>query len=275
MLLPLLVVAIPLVGCIWQWRMRAIGPEERFPRTFLATMVFVPLAIHLVLGLTFPSSLRGVSGSPLWMFAGVLMLFCLKTRSRLGAMVRGQSPSTFDENGVVLLPSPSAWRKVWATWWLVVIGLAVYTTMSNVLSPYVLEKPSRTNFPGKALAASIDQVWKRRFARPLPIVAGDYFIAGSVAFYHPDRPRVYESTDEPTIADVNIHDCLWISDEEFRRQGGVIIWNAGANPDGLPREVLERFGVKESVELPPLPYQTGANVPRVRIGVALVPPEGQ
>jgi len=91
--------------------------------------------------------------------------------------------------------------------------------------------------------------------------------------FHPDRPRVFESLDEP-IADVAIHDCPWLTDAEFRHRGGVILWDRRIHPDGLPEEVRRRLGIVEQVNLPPIPCQTGARVPPAEIGAAIVPPTG-
>jgi hypothetical protein len=240
-------VTIPLTG--YRWRLRSVEAQERFARTFLAAMVLGPVAIHLVLGAVTNFDLRGTYGSQLWMFSGLLLLVCLQRRA-----------------------VPEAWRKTWLAWAVTAVSLLAGSAITNVVSPYVLHKGSRCHFPGRLLAEKVEEVWQSRYHRRLPILAGGYFVAGTAAFFDPARPRVYESVDAG-ITDTAIHDCPWLSDEEFRRQGGVILWNLDESREGISAEVRRRFGVVEIVELPPLAYQTQSRVPAVRIGMAIVPPQ--
>ena len=263
MLAPLGLVLIPLLG--YRWRLRRVETQERFPRTFLAAMVLGPAAIHLALGVVANLELRGSYGSQLWLFSGLLLLMCLQ--SRVGDGHRAQHGRRAPPESVTSDP----FCQTWLAWAAMTAAMLAGSAIANVASPYVLGKGSRCHFSGRLLADEVEKVWQSRYHRPLPIVAGGYFVAGTAAFFDPARPRVYESIDAP-ITDTTIHDCPWLGDEEFRRQGGVILWNLQESPEGIPDEVLRRFGVVESVELPPLPYQTRARVPAARIGVAIVPP---
>jgi hypothetical protein len=230
-------------------RWPAHGMSATFPRRFLAVMVLGPLVAHLGVSLLGNTSLRPAYGAPLWLWAGLLAMVSLEVR-----------------------PEPARWRKTWIAWAVVVTALGGGATIATLAAPYVLHKPSRCLFPGRQLAAEVDKVWRSHEPGPLPIVAGDYFLAGTVAFFDRDRPRVYQSSDE-LINDTGVHDCPWLGDDEFRRRGGVILWGLDADPEGLPPDVLRRFRVSRLVTLPPLDYLTGADLPPARIGVAIVPPE--
>jgi hypothetical protein len=246
MLSPIFLVLLPLTG--YRWRLRALDDRSRFARDFLAAVVLGPFAIHLALSLALNIVLRGPYGSPMWTFVGVLMLLSLELR-----------------------PEPSRWRKAWRRWAAMAIGLALCWAVGAWVRPYVEEKPVRGLFPGRTFAAAVERAWSDRYAGPLPIVAGDYWLAGNAAFYGPSRPRVFASTAQRDWGE-GVWECPWITDDEFRKRGGAILWDMEKCPEGLSPEVLERFGVREVVELPPLGYQTGAEVPPVRAAAAIVPP---
>ncbi len=104
----------------------------------------------------------------------------------------------------------------------------------------------RTSFPGPRLAAEITRQWRQRYASPLPIVIGDEWYAGSVAWYSPDRPRVYLDGDRRRSP--------WLDDEEVRKRGAVIVWVAvdqdgkqHAIFDAFPDAVAKRFKVDDTL----------------------------
>jgi hypothetical protein len=246
------VLALPLVVttvAVGRWRLRPAAASQRFDRTFLVTMAAGPLAWHLGMAMLGNVPLQRMYGTPLWLLAGLLAVACLEIRTE-----------------------PTRWRRTWIAWLLTVVTVGMILIVGTWATSNVLCQPTRNTFPGRELARRIDELWRARYGESVPIVAGGYFLAGTVAFFLPDTPRVYEGIDT-LIDDTAIHDCPWLSDDEFRRGGGVILWNLDVNPEGLARDVLRRFRVAEIVELPPLAYQTRAKVPPARISVAIVPPE--
>ena len=56
------------------------------------------------------------------------------------------------------------------------------------------------------------------------------------------------------------------------RRGGVIVWDATQLGDGIPPQVTARFPSAIGEPVIELRYRTGADIPPVRIGLALVPP---
>jgi 4-amino-4-deoxy-L-arabinose transferase-like glycosyltransferase len=261
-LTPMIVVALPLTG--YHWRLRRVpgardglaghhpkvGPATRFDRDFLVALGLGPFLAHLALSPLVGVRLHSMYGSQLWTFAGLLMLFCLQTRDiRL------------------------VWRKVLigcCTMGVVFLAAAV---IRNVAGPYVRGKSSRVHFPGRALATQVDRLWNRRYDRPLPIVAGEWWLAANTALYGPSRPTVYGGRLGDSL-DFAPRYSPWTSDEDLKRRGGVILWDSRRSGEGLPRELRQRF--RHAEVLPPLtiPYQTGAKIPPARIGVAVVPPGG-
>ncbi|MGA2621789.1 MAG: glycosyltransferase family 39 protein [Thermoguttaceae bacterium] len=283
MLAPLAVVLVPLAGLRWRWKCgqrsavstqypvpstpysvlstqhsvagaqppspstpKSLNPQ--IPKSLLAAVVLVPVAAHLAVAAA-GVPLRGDYGSPLWLLAGPLLLACLELR-----------------------PSSAAWRRTWMAWAAVVFLTMIGTLLHPTVVPYLLGKPTRIHYPGRLLADKVNEVWNQRYGRPLPIVAGDYFLAGNVALFSPQWPRVHQSW-RGKKEDIGIERCPWLSDDEFRRLGGAIVWRAEDHPEGLSPEVVRRLGVVETIELPPLRLLTGAPLPPLNICVALVPPQ--
>ncbi len=210
----------------------------------------VPAAAHLVIAAATGAMLQGDYGSPLWLLVGPLLVTCLE-----------------------LNPSPAAWRRTWMAWSAVVLLTIIGSLLHPTVVPYLLGKPTRIHYPGRLLAEKVNAVWNERYGRPLPIVAGDYFLAGNVALFSPHWPRVYQSW-RGKKDDISIRGCPWLSDGEFRRLGGAIVWQAEDHPEGLAPEVARRLGVVETIRLPPLGLLTAAPLPPLHICVAIVPPQG-
>jgi hypothetical protein len=245
-LLPLFFILLPLTT--WQWRKREAAPRERFDRSFLLFAALGPVALLLVLSLTFGMQLREIWGYPLWTFVGLLMLVCLR----------------LDE-------SKRAFGRALACWGVIVVLFTGYTVGKNYLEPALLHVPKRIHFPGKILADEVTQLWSLRYPTPFPIVAGDCWLSGNIGCYARHRPSTYVS---PGLDYLELDPQLtpWTNDEDLCRRGGVLVWNAERYGDDLP--LLFRIRFPSAAAQPPLrlPYSCGANLPPVRVGLAFVPP---
>ncbi len=250
LLLPMFWAALPLTG--WRWRLRPIVPEERFSRDYLAAMVLGPFALHLVAAGLFNKRLLDAYGSQLWMFTGVLLLFCLAIRPETRSLRRSFRRSI--AIGIVFLAA-----------------VAVHC----VATPYITGKPLRVHCPTAALASQVREKWTRRYGTPLPIVAGDWWLAANIALAGPDRPVVYGSSDINRL-DMGPQCSGWCSDEELLAHGGVVVWDVWGCKDD-PHKVLEsRFPGVEFLKKPlTIPWRTGAKIRPLRVGVAIVPPRGR
>jgi 4-amino-4-deoxy-L-arabinose transferase-like glycosyltransferase len=247
-LAPMIVVALPLTG--YRWRLRKVPPAERFDRDFLIAMALGPFLVHLAVSAVFNIRLHSMHGAQLWTFAGLLMLFCLQT----------------EEIRLV-------WRRILLGCCTMAVVFLVAAVVRNVAGPYVQGKSSRIHFPGQALAAEVDRLWSRRYDRSLPIVAGEWWLAGNVALYGPDRPSVYGGRLGDTL-DFGPRYSPWTNDADLESRGGVILWDCRHRGDPVPVEVRYRFPRAEVVDRLTISCQTGAKIPPVRIGVAIIPPGG-
>jgi hypothetical protein len=185
--------------------------------------------------------LRSLWGGALWTMAGVLLLFYLELR-----------------------PGPLARRRA-ALGWAIVAGLlVVVSTVRNVAAPMIAGEPSRIHFPGRQLAQQVNEVWQKRYGTSLPIIGGDWWLAANAALYSPERVRVY--------GDLSTRVSPWLSDDQLRRSGGVVIWEARADAQGIPDEVRQRFPAAQLLPTMKLRWQTPADLEPLAVGAALVPP---
>jgi hypothetical protein len=105
----------------------------------------------------------------------------------------------------------------------------------------------------------------------LRLVAGERWLAGNVAFYAPSRPSVLtngglggSSPDEA--------ECPWTSIADVKKRGGVLVWSVEREGVALPAGLRTHFPDAETLPTLTLPFQTGAPVKPVNIGVAVVAP---
>lgn len=249
-LLPVALVLLPLLA-----RRRAGRVEGR---SFLLFAVLGPVLMHLAAALAVGAQLRDIWGVPLWSFVGVLAC-------------------SFAAGEV----SDRAWRLSLRLWAAVALGSLLVATVADRAGPVFRGRPTRVHYPGKRLADEVTARWRDEFRCPLPVAAGDWWLAANVCV-HADGPTLYGSR-EPASAGMAVRRdparyyapdpraSPWMDDDTFRRRGGVLLWDADTFGDGLPPGLRERFG--EARERPPLllPWAEGRDL---RVGHAFVPPRG-
>jgi hypothetical protein len=105
----------------------------------------------------------------------------------------------------------------------------------------------------------------------LPLVAGERWLTGNVAFHAPSRPSVLTNGGLGG-ASLDEQACPWTSVADLRTRGGVLLWLVEREGTALPPELAD--AVPDAEVLPPLvlPWQTGAPIAPVRIGIAIAAP---
>jgi hypothetical protein len=241
-LLPVFFVLVPLTG--WRWNARPADCGKHFDRAFLLSMVGGPVALHLLLSLATGAQLREIWGSPLWTFVGVMVLVFVRV----------------DLNS-------RAWQRTWKHFAVVVVGFGFFSLAKVVLIPNLLRHPSRVHFPGKRLTHEVAARWEKRVGKPIPVTVGECWLASNIGCYAKPRPSVYFSKGMGNLAmDPDV--VPWTGDEDVRRRGGVLIWDAAAFGDHLPKELKSRFPQAEE-QLPlELAYECRAKIPAARVGIA-------
>ena len=244
-LLPIVVAVAPLTGV--RWRLRSLDARQRFQRSFLAMTVLGPFLICIALALATNKRLQSAWGSHLWMFFGLLVLFCIEThaaRSKIRiALVR-----------------------------CVAIGAVFFAAViiESISTPYMLGIPLRIHYPGSAVAAEVYKQWEQRYERPLAIVGGDWWLASLASLSGPRRLQVYGGSDINWL-DMGPYCSGWITDDDLRTSGGVLVWDAdrsGKRPDLL----ATRFPDAEFLEPVAIPWLTAAKLPPLQLGMAILPP---
>jgi 4-amino-4-deoxy-L-arabinose transferase-like glycosyltransferase len=230
------------------FQFRQFGPQERTGHNFLLAMVLGPFVLCVVLSALRALRLRAAYGSQLWAYAGLMVLYGLRL------------------NG-----ARRAWRNAWLALALVAVVLFSVALVRNVAGPRLQHKPSRVHFGGRLLAEQVEQIWESRFHRPLPVAAGEWWLAGNVALYGPSRAHVWGGSD-PDLSDFGPHYAAWLSDDSLRATGGVVLWNDARLKGKLPEGLVARFPHAEVLAPLTIPYQTRAPLPPVRVGVAIIPP---
>ncbi len=250
-LLPVYLLMIPWLGLP---RLRPVTtPDEKWNRRFLLTLAlgsFVPLTL---IALFTGNILRGEWGVPLMPFMPVLLLFCFTPR-----------------------------KNVWAGYQTVALGIIlvsielVFAIAQPPLAPLLTKKPLRVQFPGRQLAAEADQRWHAQSpGTPLPVVAGDRWLADNIAFYSADRPAVLcdqgPGLDRVKLDEAN---CPWTSIAAINRNGGLLVWNVAAGGQEIPAVLRDAFPGAEDAAVLELPWQTWMDMGKVKVGIAVVPAAG-
>ncbi len=249
-LMPLVVAALPITG--FPWRFRRLQAEERYHRDFLVAMWLGPVLVYLGISLLIDMKLRTAYGSQLWVLFPLLLLFCLQLRT-------GVEP----------------WRRAATACVVVATMMAVGLVGRNVAGPFVQKKPSRVHFPGASLAAGVQRRWHEHFDRPLPVAAGEWWLAANVSYYAPDRPSVYCGGYHPCSLDLVPAYSSWTNDADLNRRGGVILWDIDRYGPELPQPLQERFPIHHTGPPLTLKYQTAAPLESLRVGIAMIPPANE
>lgn len=104
----------------------------------------------------------------------------------------------------------------WAIWMLLPLTFFVGAAL---FGPQQKHKLDRTSYPGAEIARILTQRWHDQTGRPLTIVAGEEFLAGTVAHYSADRPSVFY--------DANFSESLWLSPQQVQGSGALFVWPIG------------------------------------------------
>jgi 4-amino-4-deoxy-L-arabinose transferase-like glycosyltransferase len=247
-LLPLFLVCLPIAGRIW--KLRPVADHERFRRAFLLAMVLGPFALHLVLSAGCNFKLRAIWGSHLWTFAGLLLLFCLNLRIE-----------------------PRRWRQAFVG--CAMVGLLfVGARIGRTVGSGIAGRSSRELFDSNALARQVEEVWRQQCGGPLPIIAGEGWLAGTAAFYGTSQANVYGLVGghvPPTDRRI----CPWLDDRQLSASGGVFVWSPDIkDAKDAFSEMRERFPNIRPIKVLEVPY-TGSSAPPARIAVAIIPPSDE
>lgn len=171
-----------------------------------------PLVLLVILSLVFGVGLRDMWGMPMWALSGLL------AASFIAPAVRGITATKL--------------RKALLIW------LAIATALMVVYVGFgdkIRHKPSRMNWPEKALAVQAQNTWQTLSDCPLDSVSGDRWLGALVAM----------NSDFPSqmISGPASH-SPWMNAERLQKNGTLVMWQDGDDND-IVLPLLDEMNVSD------------------------------
>ncbi|HEX5355610.1 MAG TPA: glycosyltransferase family 39 protein, partial [Aquabacterium sp.] len=186
--------------------MRALGPATRTSRPseqgwLLFTLALAPLLLIMAAATVAQAKMLHMWASPFFLCAAPLYL-------------AWRQPETLNIG---------RFTKATLAW----VALTIVVFASTALwGPQKKHRLDRTSYPGQDIAQTLTTQWRTQTGQPLRIVAGEEFVAGTVAHYSNDRPSVFYDAD--------FTESLWLQPEQVQREGALFVWPIGRGDANLP-----------------------------------------
>ena len=210
--------------------------DENF--RFLLFLGLGPALITALLSLLSGFVIRDMWGVPMWNLTGLLIVYAMKTR-----LERVQLVSLY----------------AWVAALFVIMPLAY--VLSTALVPEWRGKPSRTQWPDRALAETFSAAWMAQTHAPLRIVESDGWLGGLIAMRLEPRASIF--------IDGNPRHAPWITRGRLAREGALVVWQTSKTdspPPALSLPGMRMMGVKT------FPWPREPKTKPLRIGWAILPP---
>jgi len=269
-LLSPIVLLIPSLGRKWKIRLPQSDIEQETLQYLFCCIAF-PIVAILLFSAVFASSLIAAYGYTFCFFLGVYLLLRFQQQDCADSFKRTLRWSSF-----------------------AVFVMVIVFIIQAVGSPYLVGTARRFHFPMKELGAECDRIWSIQYPNsPCMYTSGQWELAANAAYAMNDRPSVlfyYGGLEDPA----GVPTGTWATDEDVNQKGGIILWQASkpsdvrlklfsgirlrqeasaSNDVQVPEWVHRRFPRAEVLpEILELPYKTGAKIPPLRIGIAVIPP---
>jgi hypothetical protein len=213
----------------------ARAPVHPFAKGFIYTFAIAPLVITAVLGVIMGDA------EPAGGTAPVVFLTALAVVLAAG--------------DVIDLNRQYALARLWGA---LLIAPPLITVLVLMFAPAITGVRFAVSEPAKAIGRYFSDEFHRRTGQPLAIAAGEPRLAALVALKSRPRASLYlDATPERSP---------WVTQEDVRRKGAVVVWGAGDTTGTPPSELSGRF--PELVPDIPRAFDrfTLGGGPRLRIG---------
>jgi hypothetical protein len=170
---------------------------------FLLWLTLGPPLLSCAIAIASGLGLRDMWGAPMWNLVGLLIVLAAQPRWQTAALAR----------------LPAALGLVFG------IGLTAYILAKEVV-PALENKPSRTQWPDRALAQTFSRTFRELTHQPLRIVAADGWIGGLVAMRTDPRPSVW--------IDGSQEKSPWITPAAIAQDGALVLWRADKRNEPPP-----------------------------------------
>lgn len=211
----------------------------QFDTLFLLMVGIGPFLLTILLSACTGIKLRAGWGQPLLTFWG---LFFLK----------------------IFLPKLTSTRLKW--FFSIFIFIFIGTVIIYCVALLRADEPSSANFPGRPIASSLEKEWHNHYHRPFAYVVGARWIAGTIAFYSHDRPRVY--------IDANKKFSPWIDEKKLKQAGALFVWDPTEEHQMSVAEIKKRFPQLGPLKILHFPWMRNKTMTPVEISIAFLAPEG-
>jgi hypothetical protein len=153
-----------------------------------------------------------------------------------------------------------------AAWFGLLLIPPIMAVASLLFLPW-LNIDLRVTYPADAMGRFFSESFERRTGAPLKIVTGDPRIASLVALGAASRPSVFLSATPERSP--------WVTADAIRSNGAIVVWPTNDTAGTPPPALKERF--PELVPEVPRVFERAVQgrLPLVRIGWAVVRPQGQ
>jgi hypothetical protein len=156
-------------------------------------------------------------------------------------------------------------RIVSSTWAGLLVAPPVLIMFGIALLPWTFAVDLKVSEPANVEGRFFADNFQRRTGKPLDFVTGDAQIAPLVALGSPSRPHVY--------FDWAPQRSPWASPEDFRRDGGLLVWPAGDNTGTPPATLKAQFPAMVAEVPRSFARTVQGMLPLIRLGWAFVRPQ--
>jgi hypothetical protein len=119
-------------------------------------------------------------------------------------------------------------------------------------------------FPGREIATELTREWHDHYMKPLRYVAGTRWIAGNVALYSPDRPKVF--------IDWDLTRSPWINEKKLKKNGALFVWEETAKEKMDWEKIIARYPILTHAEKRTFNWERNPKLPKITIKLAWLPP---
>jgi hypothetical protein len=207
---------------------------------YLVHMLVLPNLMTTWLAWVMASGTRGMWGTPMLSLLGLLVV----------ALVPGRLDRL-------------AMRRISQLAAGLVIALPLIYAGDTLIEPLLTGHPKRQGWPQVEMNRRFQAIWRQRTGKPLRIVAGDFWTAGLVALSPGDMPSIFTNA--------SFDAAPWITPERLKREGMLLVWQAGDPAAGVPLDYLPLTGTQPA-HIEPFQWPLFTDAPPLLIGYAIVPP---
>ena len=176
------------------------------------------------------------------------------------------------------------WQPVLTKKKLQIFIIGIFTLMVLFSSGYYLIETrfkagvGSADYPATEIANTVTQIWREKFHTPLRYVAGSRYVAGFVAFYAKDNPKIFIEwnplySPKIDLQDMKKHGAIFVNDGYF---GTKVLPRAEdfAIADHFPAEVLKAYPTLEILPIKIFPYHRNQKTHEtVKLLIGILPPE--